>query len=152
MVGADSKTTPHQLWIEWERELRHYFLRLVKVKNIIDVIWGSDKVHSRDYFIKYLNSTYTGESWLQKVETLRGILKSHRCDAMVVTSLSEIAYLLNLRGGDFTYLPVFRSYLIVSQRDGVILYTNKSKVSVEAQLSLHYDLNENKCYKDTCVM
>jgi Xaa-Pro aminopeptidase len=153
MVGADPRTIPHKLWREWERELNHHnYLRLIKVKNLVDIVWGANHSRSRDFPIKYHNSTYTGESWLQKIERLRGILKSNHCDAMVVTSLTEIAYLLNLRGGDFTYLPVFRSYLVVSQRDGVTLYTNKTKVSVEAQLGLHYDLNKNECYQEKCVM
>jgi Xaa-Pro aminopeptidase len=152
-VGADPRTIPHQIWKEWERELKkHNYLRLIKVKNLVDVVWGVNRIQKRDFEIKYYNSTYHGESWMQKVEKLREILRIHKCDAMVVTSLTEIAYLLNLRGGDFTYLPVFRAYLVVSQRDGVILYTNRTKVSTGALLSLHYDLNENKCYQEKCVM
>lgn len=90
-------------------------------------------------------------SWQEKVATLRGHLKLHRCDAMVVTSLTEIAYLLNLRGGDFRYVPVFRAYLIVGQRE-LILYTNPGKITLQAQLLLNFDFNTRTCINDKiCV-
>lgn len=149
-IGADPKTIPRHLWVEWELELKNHFLRLVKVKNLIDVVWGH-RVPSRDFQIHYHNSSYTGVSWRHKVEKLREHLRRDRIDAMVVTSLTEIAYLLNLRGSDYTYLPVFRAFLIVTRSD-VTLYTNKTKVAIDAQLSLHYDLKNHSCYREPCVM
>lgn len=151
-VGADAKTIPHVLWHEWERELNRYSLEITTVKNLIDSIWGASRIQTRDYTIKSHNSTFVGISWQEKVAILRGHLKSHRCDAMVVTSLTEIAYLLNLRGGDFRYVPVFRAYLIVSQRE-VILYTNPGKITLQAQLLLNFDFNTRTCINEKiCVM
>lgn len=69
----------------------------------------------------------------------------------VVTSLTEIAYLLNLRGGDFRYVPVFRAYLIVSLKE-VILYTNRTKVHIDTELMLSFDFKTNSCYRQDCVM
>lgn len=34
-------------------------------------------------------------------------------DMIVISSLDEVAWLLNLRGGDIPYTPVFRGYVIV---------------------------------------
>lgn len=122
------------------------------MKNLIDSIWGGSRAATRDFTIKSHNSTYTGVSWQEKIEILRGKLKLHHCDAMVITSLTEIAYLLNLRGGDFTYVPVFRAYSIVSQRD-VILYTNPAKITMQAQLKINFDFNTKTCIDEKiCVM
>lgn len=152
IVGADAKTIPHLLWLEWERELNRYSLEITTVKNLIDSIWGSSRIPTRDFGIKSHNSTFTNVSWQDKVAHLRGHLKSHRCDAMVVTSLTEIAFMLNLRGSDFRYVPVFRAYLIVSQRE-VILYTNPGKVTMSAQLKLNFDFPTRTCINDKmCVM
>lgn len=122
-----------------------------KVKNLIDVIGGGDLVSTRDFSIKTHNSTFSGVHWHTKVEQLREQLRVYRCDAIVVTSLTEIAYLLNLRGGDYRYIPVFNAYLIVSQRE-VILYTNRTKVSTEALLMMNFDFTTNSCFKERCVM
>lgn len=82
-MGADPKTIPHELWHEWERELSREFLRLAKVKNLIDEISTSSLVSPRDYAIKTHNSSFTGVSWQNKTETLREALRKQRCDAMV---------------------------------------------------------------------
>lgn len=150
-VGADPKVIPHQLWFEWERDLSREFLSMSKVKNLIDVIGGSSVASPRNYKIRTQNSTFSGLSWHNKTEALRETLRAHRLDAMVVTSLTEIAYLLNLRGGDFRYVPVFKAYLIVTHRE-IVLYTNRTKVSIEAELMLNFDFKINSCFKQKCVM
>ena len=47
---------------------------------------------------------------------------------LLVTALDEIAWLLNLRGGDISYNPLFVSYIIVTA-DSATLYVDQSKVS-----------------------
>lgn len=121
------------------------------VKNLIDIIGGSDLVSSRNFMIKPHNSSFSGVHWKRKIEQLREHIRAnHRCDAMVVTSLTEIAYLLNLRGGDFRYIPVFKAYLIVSQ--DIYLYTNTSKISTATELMMNYYMKDRACQKQPCVM
>lgn len=48
-------------------------------------------------------------SWLRKWMLLKGV------DRMLISSLDEIAWLLNVRGGDIDYNPLVISYLLVSQ-------------------------------------
>lgn len=123
-----------------------------KVKNLIDIIGGGDLISTRNFQdIKPHNSSFSGVHWHAKVEKLREHLRGFRCNAMVVTSLTEIAYLLNLRGADYRYIPVFNAYLIVTEWD-VVLYTNRTKVSTEAQLMMNFDFQTNSCFKEKCVV
>lgn len=48
-------------------------------------------------------------SWLRKWMLLQGV------DAVLLTSLDEIAWLLNVRGSDIEYNPLVMSYLLVTQ-------------------------------------
>jgi Xaa-Pro aminopeptidase len=48
-------------------------------------------------------------SWLRKWMLLQGV------DAVLLTSLDEIAWLLNVRGSDIEYNPLVISYLLVTQ-------------------------------------
>ena len=50
-------------------------------------------------------------SWLRKWMLLKGV------DRVLLTSLDEIAWLLNVRGSDIDYNPLVISYLLVSQDD-----------------------------------
>lgn len=46
---------------------------------------------------------------------------------MVVTSLDEIAWLLNIRGRDVPYSPFLRSYVILDMKN-IFLYVNASQL------------------------
>lgn len=60
---------------------------------------------------------YAGESGESKCERLRSYLKEKKVTAYVMTELSEIAWLLNLRGTDVECSPVFLSYLLVTPEE-----------------------------------
>lgn len=76
-------------------------------RNLIDSVWINRPPQNTE-LIKVHPLIYAGEKWQSKIKTLRKHLLKEHCDAMIVTSLTEIAYLLNLRGTDFPYTPVFK--------------------------------------------
>jgi Xaa-Pro aminopeptidase len=43
---------------------------------------------------------------------LKALVESKRCNAVIIAALDQIAWLLNLRGGDISYNPVFLAYLV----------------------------------------
>lgn len=107
-VGADPRTIPHRLWMEWESYLQLKYIRLVRLnQNLIDNIW-TDRPQESLAPIRVQRLEHAGEKWQTKIQTLRNHLLKENCDAMIVTSLTEIAYLLNLRGNDLPYTPVFK--------------------------------------------
>ncbi|XP_001358071.2 xaa-Pro aminopeptidase 2 [Drosophila pseudoobscura] len=146
-VGADPHLVPHQLWAEWERELEDKFLKLVKVNNnLVDLIWGAERPEQpKNQVIQVQAREFAGENWQDKIRELRRRLAHLGCDAMVVTSLTEIAYLLNIRGTDIPYTPVVKSYVIVSQ-DDIFFYVDHEKISLGIDLHLRTD-----CFNEDCV-
>ena len=108
-MGADPQLVPHYMWLEWDRELSYKLLTLARINtNIVDLIWGEDRPKSDMRTIKLQGIHFAGEKWEDKVTNLRNELKKHQCSAMIVTSLTEIAYLLNIRGNDIPYTPVVK--------------------------------------------
>lgn len=78
----------------------------------------------------------SGKNYTRKLEEVRDSLKKVGADAMVVTALDEIAWLLNIRGRDVPYSPFLRSYVILDMHS-VFLYVNSTQVrnkSVREQL------------------
>ncbi|XP_030369919.1 xaa-Pro aminopeptidase 2 [Scaptodrosophila lebanonensis] len=146
-VGADPHLVPHHLWLRWERELEDKILKLVKINNnLVDMIWGSERPPPpKDHVMQVQSRDYAGEKWEDKVTELRRRLAQLGCDAMVVTSLTEIAYLLNIRGNDIPFTPVVKSYVIVSQ-DDIFFYVDHTKISLGIDLHLRTD-----CFNDKCV-
>lgn len=143
IIGADPNTIPHEDWVKLVKELDGHILK--------SAIFSYQSEFEADYEIISHNSTFSGDVWQEKVKKLRKSLLKYQCNAIVISSLSEIQYLLNLRSSNFKYVPLFRAYLIVSEND-VVLYTNRSRVTLGPQLQLKFDLSSNLCSSLDCVV
>ncbi len=74
----------------------------------------------------------------KELAELRQAMKKEQVDTTIIASLDDIAWLLNLRGGDVLYNPVVLSYLIVGEEEAT-LYLNLSTVSQEIKNELNKD-------------
>jgi len=62
----------------------------------------------------FCNALCTGKEWPEKICEVRKKMTEKKAVGLVVTALDEIAWLLNLRGSDICYNPVFFAYVIVT--------------------------------------
>ena len=60
-----------------------------------------------------------GEPCRRKLAAVHDFLVSKKADALLLASLDDIAWLLNIRGGDSAYSPVIRSYALVTRRRAI---------------------------------
>ncbi|MCD8282582.1 MAG: aminopeptidase P family protein [Prevotella sp.] len=87
---------------------------------------------------------YAGEEAASKLARTRSALRTIHADGTLVTTLDDIAWLLNLRGSDVRRNPVFISYLLITSRT-TVLFTDSAKLDagVKAYLSsLGIDIKE----------
>ena len=89
---------------------------------------------------------YAGESCRSKIQRLLAKAREAGCDAMLVTALDEIAWTLNLRGGDVECNPVFVSYLLLSNKRSV-LFVSPEKLSPEVKSYLAAEGVETRPYE-----
>lgn len=75
-----------------------------------------------------LEDEYTGEKIGSKLERIREVMKENGCNAHVLSSLDDIAWLLNIRGNDIAYCPLVLSYAIV-YNNSVELFADIRKFS-----------------------
>lgn len=96
--------------MEWENILQSKSQKLVRIyRNLVDVNWQNYHRPKPPIYDIYVHDIeFAGEDWKEKIKTLHTSLSNKKCDAIVITSLTEVAYLLNLRGQDLTYDPVFK--------------------------------------------
>lgn len=78
---------------------------------------------------------FSGERWEDKVHKLIKNLMEYSMDAFVITSQTEINWLLNLRGSDYVYTPLFKSFVIVSKKT-IYLYVNRAQMTNAIELHL----------------
>ena len=72
-----------------------------------------------------------GKSWETKVTEIRKTMIEKGTDVLVLSALDDVAWLLNLRGSDIQYNPVFFSYTVVTL-DKVYLFVNEGQVCIAA--------------------
>lgn len=94
-----------------------------------------------------LDEKYTGKSRRQKLEQLRQYMKKKGGDAVLLASLEDIAWLMNLRGNDVRHTPVFLAFAKID-RDKVSLYADSSAFSEEITAALAKDGIVLKPYMD----
>ena len=78
---------------------------------------------------------YAGEPAKAKIARLRQALRAHHADGMLMASLDDMAWTLNLRGTDVHCNPVFVAYLLISTT-AATLYVNKVKLTPEIETYL----------------
>lgn len=82
-----------------------------------------------------LNEKYTGESASSKLGRVRKTMKECGSDIHLLTSLDDIAWLLNIRGNDVAYCPLVLSYLVLYMDHGE-LFADEKKFSAELREAL----------------
>ena len=99
---------------------------IVDAPNMLDPIWEGRPPVPQTPVIT-LGSETVGWSRTQKLTWIRKWLQDNGSDAILVTALDEIAWMLNVRGQDVEYNPVVMSYLLVT-RDDAFWFVRKGPV------------------------
>ncbi|MCR4694524.1 MAG: aminopeptidase P family protein [Pseudobutyrivibrio sp.] len=110
---------------------------LYTTEDLIDMIW-EDRPELPKATTWVLEDQYSGETMQSKIYRIRQAMKKKKCHAHLVTSLYDIAYILNVRGDDIENVPVFLSFLLITD-DSIIIFTNTENWPAEV---LAY-LNDN---------
>lgn len=137
-IGVDPKLISYKLYEKLNTKVTEFSKRFPKAEielspvkdNLIDLIWKDfEEVPVSDLsLIKILDEKYTGESVQSKVEkVIKYIKKDSKSNGLIINALDEIAWLLNLRGSDIEFNPVFYSYLTITDDKKIVLYVDNKK-------------------------
>lgn len=127
-VGADPTTISNSTWETISKELQTVGNQLINLStNLVDYIWP-ERPDTPNGNVWVLEQKYTGKEWRQKVQDVRDKMEGKGAEYLVVTALDEIAWLLNMRGSDIPFNPVFFSYVIVGM-DRIMLFMNENKAN-----------------------
>ena len=85
-------------------------------EDLVDIIW-EDRPPMSKADVMLFDIKYTGRDASDKLADVRNVMKEKGADVHLMSSLYDIAWLLNVRGGDISYVPVVLSYLSITQED-----------------------------------
>ena len=118
-------------------------LALVSI-DLISPLWTENRPAIPTSLLYEYEEKYTGESVASKLARVRQALSEKHCDALVVSALDEIGWLLNIRGKDVDYTPCLISYVVVEmQKCTIFVAPNKLDDAARAYLN-----RVNVCVQD----
>jgi len=142
-LGLDPKLFTYQ-------QTKKFFLKHNKVKflsnNLIDEIKTQKKSNNFPFFS--LKDEIVGESRKSKINKIVNHLKKNKADNIFVTAPENVAWILNIRGGDGPNSPLPNSRLIINKSKRIFLITElhkaknliKQKIINKNQLVITNDL------------
>ncbi len=104
--------------------------------DLISPLWTEDRPAIPTSLLYEYEEKYAGESVKSKLARVREVLASRHCDALVVSALDEIGWLLNIRGKDVDYTPCLISYVVV-EMDKCTIFVAPKKVDDAARAYLN---------------
>eukprot|EP00762_Andalucia_godoyi_P007240 ANDGO_08051.mRNA.1 putative Xaa-Pro aminopeptidase P len=141
-VGVDANLTSSSQFAEWNTAWGPSDIALAALtgKNLVDSVWEVDDaqpkpgIPSSEIFVHPIE--FSGVTMQEKVFALLARMRTHQVDAVVVSALDEVAWLLNLRGADVDYNPVFWAYVFVSN-DGLHVFLRDGLASLPDAVQAH---------------
>ena len=132
VVGVDGALFSRAAFDQFQRELVEQQLELRTTDDPFAAIWeGRPPMPSETVVV--LSEHYSGESTAHKLARIR---QQQPQDAVrIIAVLDEIAWTLNLRGGDIDYNPLFISYLAVEPQRAV-LFVQPQKIASDTAKQL----------------
>ena len=121
-LGIDPRLFTHT-------QVKNYFLKNNKIKyiykNLIDEI-KKERISSSIPFFS-LNKKVVGESSDSKIYKISKFLKKSKSDFIFISAPENVAWILNIRGGDSPNSPVPNSRLIISKSKKILLLSKMVK-------------------------
>ena len=111
--------------------------QVVCENDLVGEIWTDRPALSAEPVME-LSADLVGKSRAEKIMDVRAALAKDGADAVVIASLMDVCWLMNLRGGDVNCTPVVLSFAAVTAEEAV-LFINPAVLSEEIAANLRND-------------
>ena len=131
-VGVNPEMFSVDDFANWQQQLTLRSIDLIKP------IWTEGRpAIPQDKMYPY-SADFAGEAVESKLARMREALAKKKADAMIISALDEIAWLLNIRGNDVEYNPVVISYVVL-EAERCTLFVDASKVDIMTRNYLDFN-------------
>ena len=128
-LGFDGRVVNSLTGLSLEKNLREKSARIACTEDLVGMIWQErPELSSEPAWI--LEKKYAGKPAADKIADVRAAMKKVHATVHVLTTLDDIAWLLNIRGNDISYNPVVLSYVMITMED-VRLFINEAVLNDE---------------------
>ncbi len=119
VVGFDGRTVSSRFVKKLSDKLQGKQVTFAGGEDLADPVW-TERPRMACEPVWELEESFAGSAREDKISAVRGKMAEQGADALLLSALDEIAWLLNLRGGDIQYTPAFLSYLLLRRTDALL--------------------------------
>ena len=101
-------------------------VNLLACDNLVDKIWIEKPTITTKKTFEY-PIKQAGETSSDKINKISNYLQINQIDSLIITDPANICWLLNQRGNDIEYNPIFLAYAILSQNGKLDLFMNNDR-------------------------
>ncbi len=147
VISVNGQTLSIQQFKALEHTARVHSYKLETQKDLVGEIWldrpelPSEKIHLMPEGLNALSRK-------EKIQAIRETLHSKNIAGHFISSLDDIAWVLNARGQDVEYNPVFLSHFYINTEQAV-LFIDSSKLDSTIQQAFAADGIQIRNYEDT---
>ena len=143
-IGFDGRAISAAMGAGLEASLAKKNITISYEGDLLDEVW-EDRPALSDAKAFLLDVKYSGEDFTSKIARVRKSMKDCGATTHILTSLDDIAWLFNIRGGDVKYNPVVLSYAVITL-EKAILFVDENKLNDEIKTSFGEEVVEIKGY------
>ena len=132
LIGVNPEMFSVNDFVEWNAQVQ------LKSIDLIRPLWVEGRpAIPADKLYPY-SADFAGESVESKLARMREQLAVKHGNALIISALDEIAWLLNIRGNDVEYNPVVISYVVL-EAEKCTLFVDAAKIDSPAQNYLDFN-------------
>lgn len=133
-LGFDGRCMGASQTEELAKDLAEKQIRIQCQEDLVGAVW-TDRPSLSCEPAWDLDLKWAGKAREAKIAEIRSAMKQKQADLFLLTKLEDIAWLLNIRGGDIHTVPVVLAYLMMSETE-LYLYANENAFSAELKETL----------------
>ena len=138
VIGFDGRTMELKTGQKYEKIAEEKHGTIFYTEDLIHLIWENrPPLSEKPAFL--LEEKYAGESVSSKFARIREKMRERGADRLLMTTLDDIDWMLNIRGNDVEYFPLLLSYAIIYE-DKVELYADGRKF--DSKIWKHFEENK----------
>ncbi|MGE5676567.1 MAG: aminopeptidase P family N-terminal domain-containing protein, partial [Pseudomonadota bacterium] len=137
IVGFNGKSMPVSIYKDMQKAYKEKKLSFETGYDFIGQLWEDrPAIPQAPVFVHEIK--YAGKSRTEKLAEVRAEMQKLNCSHYLLASLDDVAWLMNIRGGDVPNTPVVTAYVLVSM-NGCQLFIDKCKVAADVEKELNAD-------------
>ncbi len=134
VLGFDGRVINTAMGEELEDALAEKEVAITCQEDLIDLIW-EDRPEISKESVWILDEAFAGKSSKEKITELREAMAKEQATVHILTTLDDIAWLLNIRGNDIQCNPMVLSYAMITM-DKFYLYIHSEVLNDEVKTYL----------------